>query len=327
MNAWQHAAGADALNLEMIHRAGQLIEPYIVNTPVLSSPALNKLAGAELFFKCENLQRTGAFKFRGACHALLQLTAEQRKAGVFTVSSGNHGAALACAGQILNIPVRVAVPESAPAVKKENIARYGAEIVQIKPGMEARETIVSQWQSESDAVFVPPYDHPHIMAGQGTAALELIRTEPEPDILMTPVGGGGLLSGTAMVAHSQDIPVYGAEPELADDAHASLQAGEIQPARPPESICDGLLTSLGKHTFPVIRSYVDDIFLVSEDQVKAAMQLLWQELKTVVEPSSATVLAAVLRNPEVFAGKRVGLILSGGNLDIRQVPWHSDSEG
>ena len=319
---WQSVAGNEALQLDSIHRAHQLIEPYVVHTPVLHNSVLDQLSGANLWFKCENLQRTGAFKFRGACHALLQLTKAQRQAGVFTVSSGNHGAALACAGQLLDIEVTVAVPFTAPATKKANIARYGATIVEITPGMAAREEIVATWQQERPQMrFIPPYNHAHIIAGQGTAALELIKVVPQLDALITPVGGGGLLSGSAMVAHSQSVSMYAAEPERVNDAWASLQSGQIEPARGPHSICDGLLTSLGDKTFPIIRDYVDTIFTVSEAQIVAAMQLIWQELKLVVEPSSATVLAAVLGYPERFAGQSVGLILSGGNVDITRLPW------
>lgn len=322
MTGWQHIAGSDALNLNLIQRAEKLITPYIVHTPVLQSPTLNKIAGAELFFKCENLQKTGAFKFRGAVHALLHLTAEQRQHGVFTVSSGNHGAALAAAGAILGIAVKVAVPKNAPAVKKANIASYQADIVEIEPGMAARENFIHE-QARNDArrSFIPPYDHPLIMAGQGTAALELVKSEPELDVLITPLGGGGLLSGTAMVGHSQGINVFGVEPELASDGWHSLQTGSIQPALPPTSICDGLLTSLGQHTFPVLQTMVNSVLLVSETEVVAAMQTLWQALKLVIEPSSATVFAAVCKYPQHFRGKRIGLILSGGNVDVAQLPW------
>lgn len=321
MTGWQHIAGPDALNLDLINRAEKLIAPYIVQTPVLQSPVLNALANAQLFFKCENLQHTGAFKFRGAIHALLNLTADQREQGVYTVSSGNHGAALAAAGKILGIPVQVAVPTNAPSVKKENIANNGAEIIEIEPGMAAREAFIENKQTQSQRVFIPPYDHPLIMAGQGTAALELVKAVPDLDALISPLGGGGLLSGTAMVGHSQSIPVFGIEPELANDAWLSLQAGSIQSALPPKSICDGLLTSLGEHTFPVLQAYVEEVLLVTEDEVIIAMQQLWQALKVMVEPSSATVFAAVCKYPKYFEGKRVGLILSGGNVDVSRLPW------
>lgn len=320
---WQHAAGSEALQLDMVHRAQQLIEPFVVHTPVLSNPHLDQLTRAQLYFKCENLQRTGAFKFRGACHALLQLTKEQREAGVYTVSSGNHGAALACAGQLLNIAVTVAVPENASAVKKANIDNYAAHIIEIEPGMQAREAIVRKLSREHPlATFIPPYNHEHIIAGQATAALELVKCIPDLDCLIAPVGGGGLLSGSAMVAHSQSLPMYAAEPELVDDAWASLQCGQLQPARDPVSICDGLLTNLGDKTFSIIRQHVDEIFRVSEAEVVHAMQLIWQHLKIIVEPSSATVLAAILKYPKHFKSKQVGIILSGGNIDITRLPWH-----
>lgn len=322
MAAWQSAAGFGAINLAAVHQAEQLIAPYIVKTPVLQSFALNELVNGTLFFKCENLQRTGAFKFRGACYSLLKLTAEQRAGGVYTVSSGNHGAALACAGQMLNIPVHVAVPVTAPAFKKANIARYGAKITEISAGMPARQAFIDQQQQAApNALFIPPYNHADIIVGQGTAALELIKQVPGIDNLITPVGGGGLLAGTCMVGHSQNMTVYAAEPERADDAWASLQSGKIQPSRGLVTICDGLLTQLGELTFPIIQSDVAAILKVSDLDVVQAMKLVWQELKIIIEPSSATVLAAVLAYPDFFANKTTGLILSGGNLDVTCLPW------
>lgn len=322
MTGWQHTAGVDALNLQTIYRAEQLISPYIHNTPVLASRALNQLVGAKLFFKCENLQRTGAFKFRGACHALLQLNKEQREVGVYTVSSGNHGAALACAGEKLGIPVHVAVPKNAPNVKKENMRRYRAKITELELGMAAREEFVEQQKTQSREIFIPPYDHPMIIAGQATASLELIKAVQDLNALIAPVGGGGLLSGTSMVGHSQDMSVFGAEPLNVNDAWESLKTGTIQKEKGVKSICDGLLTRLGERTFEVIQSFVDDILCVSEDEVVEAMQLVWQELKIVIEPSSATVFAVVLKYKEQFKGQRIGLILSGGNVDVARLPWN-----
>lgn len=310
------ASKTPELSLCSVEKAAQLICPHALRTPVLHSDYLDELAGVELFFKCENLQRTGSFKFRGACHALLQLSEEQRAQGVYTVSSGNHGAALACAGQRLGIHVTVAVPTNGLAVKKQNIARYGATMIDIEPGMAAREAFVEQQQG-SGQHFIPPYNHPDIIAGQGTAALELWHDYPQLTCMLTPVGGGGLLSGTALVARAEGIgKVFAAEPELADDAHQSLQLNAIQPAREPVSICDGLLTSLGDHTFPVIREHVTEILIVGDDETRDAQKLLWQELKVLVEPSSAITLAAVLKYPEQFAGERVGIILSGGNVAL-----------
>lgn len=322
MAAWQSAAGDGSIHLAAIHQAEQRLASYCVQTPVLQSDYLNKLTGGNFYFKCENLQHTGSFKFRGACYALLQLTAEQQAAGVYTVSSGNHGAALAYAGQLLNIPVHVAVPSTAPAVKKANIARYGAHITELAPGMEARAEFLARQETEQPTqTFVPPYNHPNIIIGQGTAALELIKEVPNLDTLMTPVGGGGLAAGTCMVGNSQNMQVFAAEPEHADDAWASLQSGKIEPSRGLVSICDGLLTQLGELTFPILQDKLTAILKVSDDAVIEAMQLLWQELKIIVEPSSATVFAAALTYPEHFAGKFNGLILSGGNLDIHTLPW------
>ncbi|RUO66236.1 threonine dehydratase [Pseudidiomarina planktonica] len=301
-----------------IQIAADMIAPYAVKTPVLCNEQLNALTSARLYFKCENLQRTGAFKFRGACHALLQLTSDQRQAGVYTVSSGNHGAALACAGRLLDIAVTVAVPRTAPKVKQENIARYQANIIMIEPGMEAREAFVAQQQADNgEQTFIPPYDHPHIIQGQGTAALELVQQHPELTRLLTPLGGGGLLSGSTVVARQHGIDaVYGAEPANADDAHESLAKGHIQPARKPVSICDGLLTSLGKHTFGILSEHLDQVLLVEDTDTRKAQQLIWQHLKVIVEPSAAITLAAVINHPELFKHQDVGIILSGGNVAL-----------
>ncbi|RTE86522.1 MULTISPECIES: threonine/serine dehydratase [Gammaproteobacteria] len=324
MTGWQHAAGVDALNLQTIYQAEQLIAPHIHCTPVLTSRGINELVGAKLYFKCENLQRTGAFKFRGACHALLQLNSEQRKAGVYTVSSGNHGAALACAGEKLGIPVHVGVPKNAPRVKKQNMQRYHAKITELELGMAARDAFVEEQQQHSREIFIPPYNHPTIIAGQATASLELIKAVPDLNALVAPVGGGGLLAGTCMVGHSQDIPVFGAEPVNVNDAWESLQKGAIQKEKGLKSICDGLLTRLGEYPFEVIQSFVKDILCITEEEIVEAMYLIWQELKVVIEPSSATVLAAVIKHKAQFQKQRIGLIISGGNVDIARLPWHVD---
>ena len=310
---WQH---------QDIQQAAQRLAPYHVLTPCLRNDYLDALSGAQLWFKCENLQRTGAFKFRGACNALLQLSEQQRQQGVFTVSSGNHGAALACAGQLLAIPVQVAVPNNAPQVKKDNIARYCQHITEIAPGMAAREQFINARQQQP-GTLIPPYNHAHIIQGQATAAWELCQQQPQLDTLLAPLGGGGLLSGTVRVARSLGIEqVIGAEPANADDAYQSLRSGQLQPARPPESVCDGLLTSLGEHTFAILQAGLDRVLLVDDEQVIDAMQLLWLHLKMVVEPSSAITLAAVLAYPEYFSGRQVGIILSGGNVDLKRLPWH-----
>lgn len=297
-----------------IQQAATLIAPYAIKTPVLRSDALDKIAGAKLYFKCEHLQKTGAFKFRGALHALLQLSDAERAQGVYTVSSGNHGAALACAGQLLNTHIEVAVPSSAPAKKQQNIARYQPKMTPLEPGMAAREAFVATKQQQSEAHFIPPYDHPHIIQGQGTAALELLQAQPELQILITPLGGGGLLSGTCLTGRALGIEaVYGAEPELANDAYESLQQGSIQPAKPPKSVCDGLLTSLGQHTFPVLQQHLTEVLVITDEESLAAQALIKTHLHEAVEPSAAITLAAILKYPEKFRGKNVGLILSGGN--------------
>lgn len=297
-----------------LQAAAQRIAPMVVHTPVLHSDTLNQATGCTLYLKAEHLQHTGAFKYRGACNALLQLTPQERAAGVFTVSSGNHGAALAAAGQQLGIAVRVGVASNASAVKRANMARYQADLVTIEPGMAARESFAAE-QQKTGQVFIPPYNHPHIIAGQGTAALELIQTVGELDVLLSPLGGGGLLAGSAIAARALGVTqVFGVEPELAADGWASLQQGRIQPAMPPLSICDGLLTSLGSHTFPLLQQLIDGVLLVNDDEVLAAQQLCLQTTGEWIEPSSATVIAAIKRYPGQFKGLRVGAIISGGNV-------------
>ncbi len=282
-------------------------------TNVIVNQHLNDALGATLMLKCEHTQHTGAFKFRGACNALLQLTPAQRQAGVYTVSSGNHGAALAAAGQQLGIAVTVGVATNASPIKRANMQRYGAELIDIEPGMAAREAFVAA-REPSGGIFVPPYDHPHILQGQGTAALELLQEYPELEVLLAPLGGGGLLSGTAIVGKQHQVAkVYGIEPELAADGYASFKTGVLQPAMPPLSICDGLLTRVGEHTFARIKAWVDKILLVNDDQVLQAQALVWEHTQQWIEPSSATVIAAITRYPELFQGKRIGVIISGGN--------------
>lgn len=301
------------LDYSHIQQAATLIAPMVRRTTVLVSLKLNEALGAHVWLKCEHLQHTHAFKYRGACHALLQLTEAERSQGVVTVSSGNHGAALAAAGQQLKIPVRVGIAENASPVKRANMERYGAELIPIAPGMAAREAFIEQ-QRPMGRVIIPPYDHPHIIAGQGTAAHELLLEQPQLDCLIAPLGGGGLLSGTAIAAKAMGVPkVYGVEPELAADGQASFRTGKRQPAMPPLSICDGLLTSLGDHTFPLIQQHVDDILLVSDAEALAAQQLIFRLTEQLIEPSSATVIAAIQRYPKLFKDQRIGVIISGGN--------------
>ena len=287
-------------------------------TPVRRSRSLDALAGAELFFKCENLQRVGAFKFRGACNAVFSLDDAEAAAGVVTHSSGNHGAALALAARRRGIPAHVVVPAGAVAAKVAAIHAFGATVHECAPTLAAREAMTAQVVESTGGRLVHPFTDPRVIAGQGTAALELLREVPDLDVLVTPVGGGGLVSGTALAASGapRPIPVVGAEPEGAADAHASLARGSRVTDIVPDTICDGLRATVGEVNFQLMRAHGVDVRLVSDDEVRAAMRLAWERLKLVIEPSAATVLAAVLRHRERFEGRRVGLVLSGGNVEF-----------
>ncbi|GAB4317759.1 MAG: pyridoxal-phosphate dependent enzyme [Bacteroidales bacterium] len=300
-----------------------VVKPYIHNTPVITSRMLNDLSGASLFFKCENFQKAGAFKSRGAANAILHLPEEQRRLGVCTHSSGNHAAALARMAKLLGVPGYIVMPENAPSVKIAAVKQYGGIIRFCKPTLEARESTLGEVKEETGAVEVHPYNNYHIIAGQSTACQELISEYTDLDFVVAPVGGGGLLSGTALSAHyfGKKIHVIGAEPRGADDAFRSLQAGYIIPSENPKTIADGLLTSLGSLTFPIIQKYVDRIITVSEEGIVTAMKLIWERMKIVVEPSSAVAFAAVLENKELFLGMKTGIVLSGGNVDLSRLPW------
>lgn len=313
----------NAPTLNDIRAAAERIAPYIHRTPVLTCTSLNQMAASELFFKCENFQKVGAFKIRGASNAVLSLTDEQAARGVATHSSGNHAAALALAARTRGIAAYVVMPENAPKVKQAAVAGYGAEIIPCLATLEARETTLAEVVERTGAVFIPPYDSFDIISGQGTTALELCEDIPDLDILVAPVGGGGLLSGCAIVAKalSPSIEVIAAEPLKADDAYRSVQAGRIIPPENPDTIADGLRTALGELTFPIIQDQVDEIITVSEDEIVVAMRTIWERMKIIVEPSAAVTLAGVRTQPERFVGKRVGLILSGGNVDLDQLPW------
>ena len=301
----------------------RLISPHVHRTPVLTSKQLDAISGARLFFKCENFQKVGAFKFRGATNAVLNLTEAQRAAGVVTHSSGNHAAALAHAAAVRGVKAYIVMPSSAPEVKKSAVAGYGAEITFCEPTLAAREAAAAGVIERTGATMIHPYDNFYIIAGQGTAAMELLEEVPDPDAVLAPVGGGGLLSGSAItIRHmAPAAKIYGAEPLLADDAARSLRAGSIQPALPPRTIADGLLTSLCERTFAVIKENVDDILTVTEEQIIEAMTLMWTRMKIVVEPSSAVPLAAVLANRDKFSGKKVAIIVSGGNADLSKLPF------
>lgn len=308
--------------IENIQDAAERIGGEIHRTPVFTSATLDAETGARLFFKCENFQRTGSFKFRGATNAVLSLSEDEADRGVCTHSSGNHGAALAAAAARRGVAASVVVPENAAAPKQESIRRYGGVITRCLPTLEARETTLAGMVAESGAMVIPPYNDFNIISGQGTAAMELIEEVDGLDCLVAPVGGGGLLSGTAIAGKAlrKGVSIFGAEPEQADDAKQSIDAGEIVPAN-PNTIADGLLTSLGPLTFAVIRETVEDILTVSETEIVQAMGAIWQRLKIVIEPSAAVSAAAVFRHQEFFSGKRVGVFLTGGNVDLNRLPF------
>ncbi|RAO78272.1 serine dehydratase [Dyella jiangningensis] len=306
-----------------VQEAAARIAPYAVKTPVLRNTTLNALAGADLYFKCENLQRGGAFKFRGACNAVWSMDDAMATSGVVTHSSGNHGNALALAAATRGIPAHVVVPEDAVRTKLEAIERAGAILHRCVATQAAREAKADEVQRATGAELVHPFSDTRVMAGQGTAVLELLEQSGGLDAVITPVGGGGLIAGTAIAAHgvAPQIEVHGAEPAGADDAARSLAQGQRVGPFTPDTICDGLRTLIGETNFEALRMHRVEVTTVSDDEVVAAMRLLWNELKIVVEPSSATVLAAVLKRPERFKGKRVGLILTGGNVDLDALPW------
>lgn len=309
--------------LEEISAAARRIKSHMHHTPVLSSTAINALAGAELYFKCENFQKTGAFKVRGALNAVFSLSERQMAHGSATHSSGNHAAALAYASALRGMKSYIVMPENAPLVKQNAVRGYGASITFCEPTLEARESALEQIVRETGAVFIHPYNDFRIIAGQGTAALELLEEIKHVDILLTPVGGGGLTSGTALAvkALSPQTEMIAAEPENADDAFRSFKAGRLIPSNNPQTIADGLLTSLGDKTFSVIQTFCDDIVTVSETEIIAAMRLIWERMKIIVEPSSAVPLAAVLNGRVDAEGKRIAIILSGGNVELDNLPW------
>jgi threonine dehydratase len=303
--------------------AAARIAPYATRTPVLRSRTLDALAGAQLHFKCENFQRMGAFKFRGACNAVWSLEAVTAARGVVTHSSGNHGAALALAARDRGIPAHVVVPEGAVASKLAAIEAYGATLHRCAPTIAAREAKAAEVQAATGASLVHPYADPAVIAGQGTAALELLAESGPLEALITPIGGGGLVCGTALAARGRDpMPaVFGAEPEGAAETFESLRLGRRITEFTPDTICDGLRGTVGEINLALMREHGVQALRVSDAETIAAMRLVWQRLKIIVEPSCATVLAAVLRYPEIFAGRRIGLILSGGNVDLDALPW------
>ena len=306
-----------------IKDAHKRIKPFIHNTPVLSSKSINEILDVDIYFKCENFQKVGAFKFRGATNAVRLLDHDEAKKGVTTHSSGNHAAALSLAAKQLGVPAYIVMPTSAPEIKKKAVEGYGAKITFCEPTLKAREETLKKVQEETGATFIHPYNNFNVICGQGTAAIEFLQEVNDLDILMAPVGGGGLMSGTVISskAINPNIKVYGAEPLNADDAFRSLKEGVLYPALPSNTIADGLLTSLGTLAFQILKERLDGIFTVKEDSIKQAMRIIWERMKIIIEPSSAVPLAAIIEDREKFKGKKVGIIVTGGNVDLGKLPF------
>jgi threonine dehydratase len=309
--------------LDDIRAAAKRIKPYIHRTPLLTNQSLNEKVGAKVFLKCENFQKVGAFKFRGACNAVFSLSDEESARGVSTHSSGNHAQALALAARLRGIPAYIVMPNNAPAVKKAAVAGYGGIITFCEPTLAAREATLAQIVRETGSEVVHPYNDERVIAGQGTVVLELLEEVPELEVIIAPVGGGGLLSGTAIAAKEikKGIRVIAGEPEMANDAYRSLQAGEIIPSVKPKTIADGLLTSLGNKTFPIIQERVEQIVTVSEQGIVDSMKFIWERAKIIIEPSSAVAVGVLWERKIDLAGLNVGVILSGGNVDLEKLPW------
>jgi threonine dehydratase len=311
------------VTLTDIQQAADRIKPYVHRTPVLTNESLNQQVGAQVYLKCENLQKVGAFKFRGACNAVYSLNDEEATLGVCTHSSGNHAQALALAARMRGIPAYIVMPNNAPNVKKDAVAGYGGQITFCEPTLEARESTLDAIRLDTGAIVVHPYNDERVIAGQGTAALELLEDIPDLDVMITPVGGGGLLSGTAIAAteSKKGIRVIAGEPENADDAYRSIQAGKIIPSVNPKTIADGLLTSLGMLTFPIIRECVEQIIPVSENGIVDSMKFVWERAKIVIEPSAAVAVAVLWEKKIDLSRLKIGVILSGGNVDLGKLPW------
>jgi len=311
------------VTLKDIEAAHERISPLIHRTPVFTNSSLNKLSGAELYFKCDNFQKVGSFKIRGATNTVEQLTIEELNRGVATTSSGNHGAALSMAVTRRGGKTKVVMPNNTPEIKVNNVERNGGEVVWCEPEQESRESVLKELIEKTGAVVVHPYNDERIMAGQGTCAKELLEDYPDLDTIVSPVSGGGLLSGTLLSSKAlkANIQVFGAEPVEADDAYRSLKLGKIVPNETINTICDGLRAQIGALTFPVIADLVDDIITVTEEEIIDSMRMIWERLKMIVEPSSSIALGAILKNKDKFNGKKVGLIISGGNVDLDHLPW------
>lgn len=301
------------------------IKEKIHQTPVLTNSYINSLSNSDIYFKCENFQKVGAFKYRGATNAVMNLVDSGYKGIVATHSSGNHAQALALAARENGLKAIIVMPENSPQVKVNAVRGYGAEIVFCESNIEARETTLNKILNEKEAKFIHPYTNFDVISGQGTAALELINEIPNLDIIITPVGGGGLLSGTLITSKElyqhQSIKVYAAEPLMANDAYISFTTKKRVETFTPNTICDGLRTTIGEINFEIMNKYLDDILLADEDEIISAMKLIWERMKIIIEPSCAVPLAVILKNKEIFTNKKVGVILTGGNVDLNNLPW------
>ena len=313
----------EVLTTEEIDKAYKRIQSLIIKTPLISNERINNNTNSKVYFKLENLQKTGSFKIRGATNTILQLSKEQLTNGVITTSSGNHGAAVASAAKKLGANVKVVMPDNTPKVKVDNVQRFGGEIIFCDPNIKSRENTLNKIVKEDGSTIVHPYNDEKIIAGQGTAAKELLEKIPDLDIIIAPVSGGGLLAGTLLAAKAinSNIKVYGAEPKNADDTYQSIKRKKIVPNKTTDTIADGLRAQVGTITFPIIQKHVDGIILVSEEMIIQSMRMVWQRLKIIIEPSCSIVLAAILTNKKQFYNKRIGLILTGGNVDLDTLPW------
>ncbi|MBK9292403.1 MAG: pyridoxal-phosphate dependent enzyme [Bacteroidetes bacterium] len=307
-----------------IVEAHNIIRPYIHRTPVLSSTLLNAIAGAELWLKCENFQKAGAFKSRGALHATLSLPADQLRKGVATHSSGNHAGALARAAKVLGTKAYIVMPNNAPAAKIAAVQQYGGFITFCEPTLSAREQTLREVVAQTGAHEIHPYNNYDIIAGQATATVEALQEITKPDYILCPVGGGGLLSGTLLAAKyfSPQTRVIACEPKGADDTWRSFQSKTLIPSTAPKTIADGLLTSLGSRTFPIIMEHLHDVLTVEDDEIISSMKLVWERMKIIIEPSSAVPVAVALRHKDLFLGKKILIIISGGNVDLDKLPWY-----
>ncbi|MEL6508939.1 MAG: beta-hydroxyaspartate dehydratase BhcB [Pseudomonadota bacterium] len=312
-------------NIDDVLEAHKRIEPYIHRTPVLTSSYFNDLVGAELFFKCENFQKAGAFKVRGASNAVFGLSDEMASKGVATHSSGNHALSLSYAAGRRGIPCNVVMPRTAPEAKKAAVRGYGGIITECEPSTTSREEVFAEVQERTGAEFVHPYNDPRVVAGQGTCSKELMEQTDGLDCVIAPIGGGGMVSGTCLTLSNlaPEVKIYAAEPEQADDAYRSFKAGHIIADDAPQTIADGLKVPLKDLTWHFVSNHVSDIFTASEDEIIDAMKLTWQRMKIVIEASCAVPMATILKNKDVFAGKRVGVIITGGNVDMDTLPWIS----